>query len=65
MEKIQIKNDNKNGAKPIWERLIEKGNYTEDELELIRTTRAVLKVIHKQKEEGVFDEILNRENSKI
>lgn len=65
MGKTQTNNGNNNGAKPIWERPIEKGDYTEDELELIRTTRAVLKVIHKQKEEGVFDEILNKENTKV
>lgn len=64
MEKTQTKNS-KNGTKPIWERPIEKNGYSDDELELIKSTRAVLKVIDKQVKRGDFDDYFEeRKNAK-
>lgn len=64
MEKAQT-NGNKNGAKPRWKRPKEKKKYTADEMELIRTSRAVMEIIQKRKEAGEFDEFLKEEHSKV
>jgi hypothetical protein len=63
MENTQT-NGNKNGAKRRWKRPKEKKKYTADEMELIRTSRAVMKVIEKQIERGDFDEYFEREGLK-
>lgn len=63
MEKTQI-NNKENGAKPRWKRPKEKKKYTADEMELIRTTRAVLKVIEKQIARGDFDEYFDAKRLK-
>lgn len=64
MEKTQTKNS-KNGTKPIWERPIEKDKFTEEEIELIKASRAVLKVIDKQIARGDYDEYFReREEAK-
>ena len=56
-----------NGAngKRRWQRPEEKEEYTEAEMRLIETSRAVLKVIREMKEEGAFDDILEKQNSKV
>ena len=64
MENAQT-NGSKNGTKPHRERPEEKQIYTEAEMELIKTSRAVMKVIQKQLERGNFDEYLKKEDSKI
>ncbi len=58
-------NNGKNRTKPRWKRPKEKKKYTESEMELIETTRAVLEVIREMKEEGEFDHILEKKTSKI
>ena len=58
-------NGSKNGAKPRSKKPKEKQIYTEAEMELIKTSRAVMKVIQKQLERGDFDEYLKKEESKI
>ena len=64
MENAQT-NGSKNGAKPRSKRAKEAQIYTKDEMELIRTSRAVMKVIQKQVERGDFDEYLKKDDSKI
>ncbi len=56
-------NGNKNGAKPPWKKPIDKEKFTEDEMERIKTSRAVMRVIEKQIERGDFDEYLKKEGS--
>lgn len=53
-------NNSENGTnkKPRWKRPKEKENFTEAEMRLIETSRAVMEVIQKQKERGDFDEII-------
>lgn len=53
-------NSSENGAnrKPRWKRPKEKKKYTEAEMRLIETSRAVMEVIREQKENGDFDEII-------
>ena len=60
-------NNSENGTnkKPRWNRPKEKKKYTEAEMRLIETSRAVMEVIREQKERGDFDEYLNEENAKI
>ena len=53
----------KNGAKPRWERPKEPESYTKSELQLIKTTKEVLKIIGELKKEGAFDEFLEQERS--
>ena len=62
MENTQT-NGNKNGAKPRWERPKEPESYTKSELQLIKTTKEVLKIIGELKKEGAFDEFLEQERS--
>ncbi len=56
--------NNETGAKPAWKRPIEKDKYTEDEIELIKTSRAVMRVIEKQIARGDFDHILKKGKKK-
>ena len=64
MENAQT-NGSKNGAKPRRKSPKDKETYTEAEMELIKTSRAVMKVIQKQLERGDFDEYLKKDDSKI
>ena len=64
MENAQI-NGSKNGTKPRWKRPKEKQIYTEAEMELIKSSRAVMKIIQKRKAAGEFDEFLKEEHSKV
>lgn len=57
-------NGNKNGDIPAWKRPIEKDKYTEDEIKLIKASRAVMRVIEKQVERGDFDHILKKGKAK-
>ncbi len=57
-------NGNKNGAKPNWKKPIEKEKYTEDEIELIKAGRTVMRVIEKQVTRGDFDHILKKGKAK-
>ncbi len=58
-------NGSKNGAKPRSKKPKEKENYTEAEMELIKTSRAVMKIIQKRKDAGEFDEFLKEEHSRV
>lgn len=58
-------NGSKNGAKPRSKKPKEKQIYTEAEMELIKSSRAVMKIIQKRKEAGDFDEFLKEEHSKV
>lgn len=62
MEKNQT-NNKSNGAKPRWKRPKEKKKYTEAEMQRIKATRDVLKIIREMKETGEFDEFLAEEHS--
>ena len=64
MENAQT-NGNKNGVKPRRKSPKEKQTYTEAEMELIKSSRAVMKIIQKRKEAGEFDEFLKEEHSKV
>ncbi len=55
----------KNGAKPRWERPKAPEKYTKSELQLIKTTKEVLKIIGELKKEGAFDELLEEERSAV
>ncbi len=57
--------ENGTNRKPRWKRPKAKKKYTEDEMRLIETTRAVLEIIREMKEEGAFDDILKDKNSKV
>jgi len=63
MATIETKN-RKNGAKPHWKTPKGKIKFTEDELKLIKASRAAMKAIQIQIERGDFDEYLKREDSK-
>jgi len=56
----------KNGTyrKSRWKRPKAKKKYTEAEMRLIETTRAVLEIIEKRKQAGEFDEFLEEEYAK-
>ena len=64
MENAQT-NGGKNGAKPRTKKPKEAQTYTKDELELIKSSRAVMKIIQKRKDAGEFDEFLKEEHSKV
>ena len=55
--------ENRTNGKQRWKRPEEKEEYTEAEMRLIETSRAVMAVIRKQKARGDFDEYLNKESS--
>lgn len=56
-------NDNKNGAKPRWKRPKEEKEFTEAEIDRIKASRAVMRVIEKQIARGDFDEYLKKDDS--
>ena len=58
-------NGSKNGAKPRRKKLTDSETYTEAEMELIKSSRAVMKIIQKRKDAGEFDEFLKEEHSKV
>ncbi len=57
-------NGNQPDEKPAWKRPIEKDKYTADEIERIKASRAVMRVIEKQIERGDFDYILKKDKKK-
>ncbi len=54
----------KNGAKPHWKTPKGEIKFTEDELKLIKASRAAMKAIQIQIDRGDFDEYLKKEDSK-
>ena len=57
-------NGNKNGDIPAWKRPIEKDKFTAEEIERIKVSRAVMRVIEKQVERGDFDHVLKKGKAK-
>lgn len=55
----------KTRTKPRWERPKEPEKYTKSELQRIKATKKVLKIIRELKKEGAFDELLEEERSAV